>query len=355
MTATDQALLWQAEQCDTLGSAFSGRMLRAAADGALGRLDDLFAAWDGLEPDAHIRDATPLRLLGALHHLTLTGAAPDLARLYPERAADTDWSALLSAARSALEVHRAQVAAFMTSPPQTNEVGRSLCLAPGFLMVAARTGLPLNLLEIGASAGLNLRWDRYGHDLGGKRWGDAASPVQLSAEWRRAAPVLTPPVTVVGRAACDQSPLNVNDEATALRLQAYVWADQPARLARLRGAIAIARATPASLEKADAAAWTESRLAPVEGQASVLFHSVMWQYMPRETQNAVSDAIRSAASTATATAPIAWLRMEPDPSREGFPMAVRLSLWPDGETWHLADVHPHGAWVEWLGNEAAAA
>ncbi|MBI1406972.1 MAG: DUF2332 family protein [Caulobacter sp.] len=179
MDATRQALRWQAEQCDTLGSAFSATVLRAAADGHLGALDDLFSGWTGLEAGAHIRDATPLRLLAALHHLTLTGAAPALARLYPATSGETDWQALIPAARSVLEAHRDQVAAFMTSPPQTNEVGRSLCLAPGFLMVAARTGLPLSLLEIGASAGLNLRWDRYGHDFGGRRWGDAASPVQL--------------------------------------------------------------------------------------------------------------------------------------------------------------------------------
>ncbi|MBX3479216.1 MAG: DUF2332 domain-containing protein [Caulobacter sp.] len=354
MDATNQALRWQADQCDALGSPFSGTLLRAAADGELGPLDDLFAAWAGREPASHIRDATPLRLLGALHHLTLTGAAPVLAGLYPDQAPGTDWTALIPAARSALETHRAQVADFMTSPPQTNEVGRSLCLAPGFLIIAARTGLPLSLQEIGASAGLNLRWDRYGYDLGGRRWGDAASPVQLSANWRGAAPARTPPVTVAARAACDQAPLDVNDEATALRLQSYVWADQPARLARLRGAIAIARTTPADLVKADAAVWTESRLAPVEGVASVLFHSVMWQYMPQATQNAVSAAIDAAASAATASAPFAWLRMEPDLSREGFPMAVRLTLWPDGQTLHLANVHPHGAWVDWLGDRAPA-
>lgn len=159
---------------------------------------------------------------------------------------------------------------------------------------------------------------------------------------------------MVSRAACDQAPLDVNDDDTALRLQAYVWADQPARLARLRGAIAIARSTPATVEAADAGAWTESRLAPSEGRATVLFHSVMWQYMPRETQKTVSEAIHTAASAATAAAPFAWLRMEPDPSQEGFPMAVRLTIWPDGQNYHLANVHPHGAWVEWLGEQAVS-
>lgn len=339
---------WQAAHCAGLGSPFSAGVLTAAADGELGPLDDLFAAWGGQPHDVHIRDATPLRLLGALHWLVLTGQASDLAAQYPEASARTDWPGVVAAARQVLETQRTAIATFMSLPPQTNEVGRSLCLAPGFLAIAARTGLPLSILEIGASAGLNLRWDSYGYDLGGKSWGNPASPVVLAGEWQGPAPAETPAVTVVARAACDQSPVDITSDQAALRLQAYVWPDQTARMTRLRGALSVARARPARLEKADAADWVEANLAPVEGVATVLFHSVMWQYMPQQTQNAVSEAIAAAAAKATRTSPLAHLSMEPDLSLEGLPMAVRLTIWPDGHSDHLADVHPHGAWVRWL-------
>ncbi|MDB5470458.1 MAG: hypothetical protein JWR84_2018 [Caulobacter sp.] len=348
MSAMIDGLLWQAKACEDLGSPFSAGLLRAAAEGRLGPVDDLFAVWDGQGLGAHIRDATPLRLLGALHYLVLTGEAPALAALYPEASPGIDGPALLAAAREVLATQRPAIAAFMASPPQTNEVGRSLCLAPGFLAIAARTGLPLSILEIGASAGLNLRWDQYRYDLGGKAWGDAASPVLLAGDWQGPPPAETPAVTVVARAACDQSPIDVTRDEAALRLEAYVWADQPARMARLRGAIAVARNVPASLVKADAADWVAANLSSAEGVATVLFHSVMWQYMPQRTQNAVSEAIAAAGAKATRAAPVAHLRVEPDPSREGFPMAVRLTIWPDGRSFHLADVHPHGAWVRWL-------
>lgn len=355
MSETDhhiEALRWQANGCRMLGSPFSAGLLDLAADGALGPLEDLFAPWADADLATHNKEATQLRLLGALHHLTLTGAAPGLVAQYPAARTDTDWPALAQAAREALVTHRVAVADFMTSPPQTNEVGRSFCLAPGFMQIAARFSLPLRLFEIGSSAGLNLRWDRYSYGFPNGDWGDAASPVRLANEWRGPSPDLHA-VEVIERAGCDQSPVDVSADDTALRLQAYVWADQTERLARLRGAIAVASAVPAQLVKADAAAWTAEQLAPRSGAATVLFHSVMWQYMPVATQAAVQAAIEAAGRRANSDSPVAWLRMEPDPDSSGFPMRLRLTCWPapsgDGGVERvLATVHPHGTWVKWL-------
>ncbi len=342
-----EALTWQANGCLALGSPFTGGLLDLAAAGELGPLDDLFAAWRDGDLADHLRAATPLRLAGALHHLVLTGAAPELAAQYPEAHPETDWPALTAATRAVMDDHRPAIAAFMTSPPQTNEVGRSFCLAPGFMQIAARFGLPLRLFEIGSSAGLNLRWDRYAYDFGGQAWGDPASPVMIANEWRGAAARLHP-VTVAERAGCDQAPVDVSQDGPALRLQAYVWPDQTGRLARLRGAIAVARAVPATLDHADAAGWVKGRFAPQHGTATVLFHSVMWQYMPPAAQAAVRAAIEAAGATADSNSPVAWLRMEPDPGSATLPMELRLTCWPDGEERLLARVHPHGTWVKWL-------
>lgn len=341
-----QGLTWQAKSCRELGSDFSGELLERAIAGELGLLDDLFAAWKHEDARIHLKAATPLRLLGALHAFALSDPDGDLAAQYPEATTETDWPALIAAARALLIARRDEVAAFMTSPPQTNEVGRSFCLAPGFLTIAAETGLPLRLFEIGASAGLNLRFDQYDYDFAGRGWGKPGSPVLLDNDWRGPPPTLGP-LEVVERSGCDQAPVNIADPAQALRLQAYVWPDQLKRLARVRGAIAIAQANPAELTAADAAHWTAGRFAPKPGTASVLFHSVMWQYMPDATQAATRAAIEAAGASARADAPVAWLRMEPNPERKNWPMELRLTLWPDGSEHHLADVHPHGSWVDW--------
>src|SRR5687767_7873946 len=50
---------------------------------------------------------------------------------------------------------------------QTNEVGRCAYLYPAFGVIARLAGgRPLGVIEVGASAGLNLLWDRYGYRYG---------------------------------------------------------------------------------------------------------------------------------------------------------------------------------------------
>ena len=253
---------------------------------------------------------------------------------------------LRRAVLQALGRHRAFIAAFLQSPPQTNEVGRSAVLLGGFLLVAARTGLPLNLLEIGASAGLNMIWDRYGYSVGGRPWGDPTSPVQLEPIWSGALPPLDAAMSIAKRAGCDVAPVNLESTEARLRLRSYVWPDQPERLARIEGAIQLATGLGVTVERADAAAWLTERLSsPAPGQATVLYHSIMWQYMPDQTQAALRALVDRAGNRATENAPFAWLRFEP-PTAAGRP-ELRLTCWPGGKEEHLATAHPHGREVVW--------
>ena len=144
----------QAAACARLGSPFTAALLEFVAE----RLDErrpvgrALLGWPG-DPKA---DAVALRLAGSLHALVLAGTAPSLAAVYPGGAHADDPTALGCAVNGALEAHADFILRFVERPPQTNEVGRSAMLLGGFLTVAAETGLPLRLREIGASAGLNL-------------------------------------------------------------------------------------------------------------------------------------------------------------------------------------------------------
>ena len=117
-------------------------------------------------------------------------------------------------------------------PVQTNEVGRCAALLPGFLEVARETGLPLRLLEVGASAGLILRWDAYRYEAEGFAWGSADSPLRIGFELERGELPEATPVEVAERRGCDASPIDLSGEEGRLTLLSYIWPDQVARLER---------------------------------------------------------------------------------------------------------------------------
>jgi hypothetical protein len=202
----------------------------------------------------------------------------------------------------------------------------------------------MRLYELGASAGLNLLLDRFGYDLGGLCCGDLDSGLQLEPRWKGEPPP-SADVRIIGRAGVDRDPLDaIRDGDTLL---AYVWPDQPERLARLEAALAIARSAPPSVEKADAADWLERKLAidPETGVTHVVLHSIAFQYFPPETQARIEAHMEEAGAAARHDAPLAWLRFEMLPE-DGKP-SLRLRTWP-GEERLLAWAHPHGSSVEWL-------
>lgn len=334
----------QIDFCDRNGSPFTARVLEAAwtdwLDG--GALRALMPDWPR-DPGA---DAVPLRVAGALHSLVLDGSDPALAAIYPEHADRFDPVAGPAAIRNAIAAHRARIAAYLRRPPQTNEIGRSAILLGGFATIAIRTGLALALREIGASAGLNLLWHRYRYDLGaGRTWGNADNPVTIRSDWRGTPPALPPTMRIASWHGCDEAPIDLVDPDAALRLTSYVWPDQSERLARLRAAIALARTAELQVERVDAAAFVQRELArPRRGETTVVYHSIVWQYLAPATREAIRTAIQDAGTRTTAAAPLAWLALEP-------PAAARprltLTLWPGGEPETLADAHPHGMDADW--------
>ena len=219
--------------------------------------------------------------------------------------------------------------------------------APGFLTVAALTGLPLATSELGASAGLNQVWDRFAYRFGDAAWGDPASPVASPRTGAARLPRCRR-LTVAERAGCDRAPPDLGRETDRLRLLSFVWADQTERKARMAAAIGLARAAGVPIETADAADWIEARLArPRPRRAHVVYHSIVWQYLGPDAQARIRASLDAAGARADTQAPLAWLRMEGDGTAPS--AAILLSLWPGGETRELGRADFHGAWVRWSG------
>jgi hypothetical protein len=339
-----------------MGSAFSAALLERAADDleAGGAVSALASPWAGASRETALADAVPLRWLGAVHDLALSGEDEALVAAWPAPGRPGDEAGAWTAVAAAMARDPERFAHFMRHEPQTNEARRSVCLLGGFLEAARATRLPLRTFELGASAGLNQLWDHYHYDLGAAgSWGDPAAAVRIDTDWRGPPPPLDAPIRVLGRAACDRAPIDLSDAAAARRLRAYIWADQFDRLARLDAAVALARAQGVRVEAADALAFVQAKVAPEAGVLTVVYHSVFWQYLPAETQAGLAEAIASIGARASAEAPLAWLRMEPRPQNLA-EMEIRLTLWPDAADRRLARCDPHGRWLEWEQSEAPA-
>lgn len=342
----------QSRFCAEFDSPFTSQLLAQGADDieAGGPVARLVADWPG-NPRV---DAVSLRWTGALHAAALTGRDATLAAEYPGARADWSMEPIWPAALAFMQREEAWMRTFMTSPPQTNETGRSSGLAAGFMWLAQHTPEPFHLLELGASAGLNLNWDRFAYAY--TPWGRAGvDGAVIPTEIR--GPALPPwrDIAIASRAACDQNPLDPANADDRLRLRAYVWADQPARLARLNAALNLAQTTGVKVEKADAAAWTRRALAgELPMGTSVIYHSVFLQYPPREVREAIVEAIAAAGARTSPGRRLAWLSFEPE-SIVGGPhgsarYVLHAAMWDEGRRSDvtLAEVDPHGRHMTWL-------
>lgn len=340
----------QAAACAELGSPLYAALLhRAAAD--IREHGPCAAAIAGHEDDRGSQ-AVALRLLGGVHALALTGAAPEVAAHYPSTGGtfdpdrpDAAWPAF----RAAVTGNLAWVRDWLTRPPQTNEVGRANLLITGLLHTLGENRVPVRLFELGASAGLNLLSDRFHCSSAGFRYGPSDSPVQLRDAWRGAPPPWLPakaaPLHITERRGCDLTPIDPRSAQGALALRAYVWPDQLARTARLEGALRLAAEVQPVVETAGAAAFLRSvEVRP--GTLTVVWHSVMRQYVPAEEWALVEEELARLAASATSEAAFAHIAFEPKRVGNGQPfvLTVRHGTAPPRT---LAGAVPHGlpAWA----------
>ena len=348
MTDLPRRLRAQAEQCALHGSPLTAALLYGAADD----YDHGGPTADLLRPHADDPSGTvpSLRLAGALHRLVLERKAPELALHYPSVGGTAGVHDLWPVVRRAIAEHLEELRAGVRRPVQTNEVGRSAVLFGGLLHVAAQTGKPLRLLEIGASAGLNLLVDRFAYDVSdGAALGDPASPVRLHRPWHRPFPPYDVPMDVRERHGCDPAPLDPRNAADRLTLTSYVWPDQVERFERLRGALDIAAEHGVAVERLTASAFLARELAePRPGIATVVWHSVVWQYLDPDERAAVRRLLRDARARATEDAPLAHLSLEPERVGDGqFRFQVQLRTGPGETTRLLAECKGHGPPVVW--------
>lgn len=340
-----RTLEWQADHATRNGAPCTGRLVRALIPLLSGEsnVGARMRHWPGLS----LEDAMPLRLAGGFHYLYLTGAEPGLGEIYSGTV--TEEREIARTVARIVRDHDDELLEWFAGPPQTNEAGRAAGIMAQLLWLSQRLRPRFELNEIGSSAGINTMMDRFAFDLGGVKAGSEGSPMLIRPEWRGPPPPAAP-VELVSVQGCDVHPIDLSDPAQAMRLKSYVWPDMPERLARIDAAIALAAERRPDVVQMDAADWLVQRLAAPQqaGVTRVLFHSIVWQYIPEQGRARIERAMAEAGARATAERPLAWVTVETN--RATFRHELRCRYWPRGEgEVLLGEAHAHGAWVEWKG------
>ena len=349
MTAWREAFALQAEACRALGSPLTARICEQLAPILAG--DDSALAWRVRTwpgDPSHRADSVPLRLCGALHALVLSGRDPELAQAY----AEADDASLHQRISEAIQNHQSHILEWIEHAPQTNEVARAAVLIAGcWFLGSLLGGRRFGLLELGASAGLNLNFPRY-HLVKTAEYLppllEGSEPgVWLSPEWRGTAPAHA--ALEIGAArGVDLNPLDPARDG--LRLLSYIWADQRARLERMQAALALAARHPPQVDRGDAGDWLPARLAEPCGHGRLVYHTVAAQYFPAATRERIEAALRAAGAKASPERPLAHLSMEADGGKGA---ALVLRLWTGGalREWSLGRADFHARWIDWQPKE----
>jgi hypothetical protein len=309
-----------------------------------------------LMEEAPDRQRRPNLLLAAVHDLLLAGDDDALARWYPTvnggeppPAAD-----VYPAFRSFVDSHRAAIVDMLrTRSTQTNESNRSCLWRAALPAVGATVDAPIALLELGASAGLNLCFDRYTYDFDG---GSAGALMQCTI--RSGAPPVDRPIPeIAARAGLDLHPIDVRDDVQVRWLKACVWPEHLERHRRFDSAVAIAREDPPRIEPGDLVDDLGSVVAtlPVDAHL-VVVNSWVLTYLDRDRR----VGLESRLGAIGADRPVTWLTAEAPTvvawagelvHDAEFFSAVGVARWRDGSLSRqlLAKVHAHLEWMEWIG------
>ncbi len=343
-----EALEAQARVCGSLGSPmYKALFTELLEDYEMGGRTYALLAGRSNKP---IHDATPLRLAGAIHRVVLRGDDARLARHYPSvggKPGEDFPSDFIAYMRDHLD----EIELGLSSQVQTNEVGRSVVHLVLSHWVRQFAVHEMDWLEVGASAGLNLNFDHFYACYKQLRMGDPQSSLRFMGDWFGSEPIVPRTAArVVQQKGVDPYPIDITNEDEELRLLSFVWPDQRERLQRLRAAIEIAKQHKPFIDRESADTWIQRQLTRERDRATVVFHSITWQYLGRDVQKQFVSSLEEAGAKATAEKPLIWARMEP-----AGPVAdVRAAVWngsAEPMNFRLCELSYHGQNMNWIGEQ----
>ena len=225
---------------------------------------------------------------------------------------------------------------------QTNEVGRCSFLLPAFTSVhQSAGGQPLAVIDVGCSAGLHLRWDRYHYDYGGVQAGDPHAHVSLTCELRgrRMPPLPQRFPECRYRLGIDLNPVDLTNPIERRWFDALIWPEHAGRRRLASAAIDELLNDPPRIVKGDAVDVLEPELEKVPSDATLIVYNSAALCQGGAADEAAIAKILTAFSLRR---PSHWLHCENE--------EVRLRSLDGGHMTdtRLANKDGHGRWLEWL-------
>lgn len=292
-------------------------------------------------------------LFGAVHFILLGGADHPLKAYYPHlmpEGAPAPSADAYPVFKDFVAQHRFMIEQIIPARvTNTNEVRRSATLYPAFTHLSRVTQQKLNLIEIGPSAGLNLRFDRYAYayrapDSAVTHCGDFSSPLTLECDAiGPLRPSLSPhPPAIESRVGLELNPVDLTDEADRRWLKALIWPGPVERMRRLEQAIEIVRQDPPLIRAGDGVRLLPEAIAalPKEGMPIVYHSHVTYQF-----PTALKDALDSALLEASKSRPLIRVSIEWDGA--DYPIIAQRYARGEVQSEVLALCHHHGEWIEW--------
>ena len=302
----------------------------------------------------------PNMLFGAVQYLLLQGMEHPLAAHYPvlsgpERPSEPAFPLF----REFCLEHRDQVAELIaTRRTQTQVVRRCTCLLPALSLVQREAEAPLALIDVGASAGLNLNFDRYAYTYRREgrevlKWGRKQARVELEADLRGPGALPEPPgeIGVASRDGIDINPIDLANPDELLWLRALIWPEHVERHGQLVDAAAELKESPPATEaeglrqirlhRGDATKELPHLLGRIPPELALVVYSTIALYqIPPGGRRRIAEALQATSRER----PVWQVALE-----GAHPPSLTLTRYRDGarETELLARASPHGWWIEW--------
>ena len=304
-----------------------------------------------LTHDVRPRHLQPNLLFAAVHYLLLKGGHSELTRSYGSLGGSTPFEPDVFRHFRSFCLSRDRDIRLLTTERrvQTNEVRRCAALVPGFSSAADLLGTDrAAFVEIGASAGLNLQWDRYRCEYGRDVvWGEPTAELELSCELRGGGlPTVDRLPKIVQRYGIDISPLDVRNADDVLWLQALTWPEHADRRKLLERAVDVARRDPPKLIAGDAADVFPSVAEGIAPDLPVIvYHSFTMNQFDTEQRELLEDAF----CRIGARRPLARIGFEWPAGAEHPSLSLTNYSAVQIERSMLATCEPHCEWMRWEG------